>query len=354
METLTIEMQHPSRRFLFVFFFALVFGVVVPCSSDAQTKKRIVELHIYFTGRAQVGTQQSWMETLSQVGADRVTNGRGAITEPSVETDKLGMTEIVTVHGIVNGGQLYVPNQKFSVRDRIAMTDYVQALRDDGANIALAEKKAFGLTSQQLVDVHGRLSSKIDFETTGLEGKKFSERILLSPNSPFVITKSVQGMINGTGTIGNEWKGLSIGTATAAILKPIGLGIVPQQLPGQPLEIQIVEIADASEYWPVGWPPERAPVNVEPRIFDRLDIEIRDYPLRQVLDAIQQRCKVPFLYDAESVTAEIHQTKVTLVQKQASYMVAIGKVLRQTKPRLDKELKVDENGTPFLWIFARE
>lgn len=39
------------------------------------------------------------------------------------------------------------------MKDKQGIRDYIQKIRDDGSKVALAEKKAFGLTSEQLVGV---------------------------------------------------------------------------------------------------------------------------------------------------------------------------------------------------------
>jgi hypothetical protein len=42
-----------------------------------------------------------------------------------------------------------------------------------------------------------------------------------------------------------------------------------------------------------------------------------------------------------------------LEHKNGTIKVIMGKLLRQTKPRLSEELRIDENGKPFLWITAK-
>ncbi len=93
-----------------------------------------------------------------------------------------------------------------------------------------------------------------------------------------------------------------------------------------------------------------------PRLFERLQLEIRGFPLKDALGAIEKRTGVPFFYDYNTFAragVELKATKVTLVQDKASFMVAIDKLLRQSKPKLIDELRVDENGKPFLWITTR-
>ena len=157
-------------------------------------------------------------------------------------------------------------------------------------------------------------------------------------------------------TVAEELNGVSAGTALAVVLRPLGLVWQPRRLPGKPLELMIVDSQESLENWPIGWPLERPPVQIEPRLFERLQLEIRGYPLGDALDAIEKRTGVSFFYDHNSLAragVELKKTKVTLIQDKASFMVAIDKLLRQCKPQLIDELRVDENGKPFLWITTR-
>ena len=109
---------------------------------------------------------------------------------------------------------------------------------------------------------------------------------------------------------------------------------------------------EAKEHWPVGWPIEDGPINVAPKLFKTLPVTIRDFSLQEVLDAIQPRTELPFIYDLNSFArygVDLTKTKVELDGKM-SYQRAINRALQQSTPSLKSELRQDEQGKPFLWI----
>jgi len=326
-----------------------------PQSTD--NKRRVVTLEIYSDAKAPVGTQQKWLQMLQDVGADRVTSKTGQPRTPEVEEIQTSGAVLIKVTGFVMGGQLKLPGGSFSIRDKTAIRDLLQRLRDDGAKVALAEKKAFGMTSEQLVGLHERLSEPVDFNTAGRNAGEVVAKLIAKSGLKFNLDNSARVAINGNEKVAEELEGISIGTALAAVVRPLGLVVQPQRKQGQTVEVNLVDSRSVKgEHWPIGWPISRAPVAVEPKLFERLDIEIRGFPMKDALDAVEKRAGVPFFYDHNTMAREgieLTETKATVVQKKAALMVVISKLLRQTKPRMSEELRVDENGKPFLWITVK-
>ena len=96
---------------------------------------------------------------------------------------------------------------------------------------------------------------------------------------------------------------------------------------------------------------------LEPRLFQRQDIRIERFPLSDALVAVATRCGAQVLYDrAEILNRNINlaETEVSFARKQVTYMVTFGKLLRQSDPPLDIEVRVDEAGRPFVWIGVRK
>lgn len=331
---------------------AVILGLVTP----GIAQQRIVELQIRADARARVGTQQRWMEMLSTVGADRVATKTGSISEPEIEETKLSSTSLVTITGMISGEKLYLPGGSFSIRDKARIRELIQRIRDDGARVALAEKKAFGLTSEQLVELHQAMRKPLNFDTRSANSAEVVQKISRLIGRRLELDATARTALAGSESVSEELNGVSSGTALAVVLRPLGLVWQPRRLQGKPLELTIVDSGSSSENWPIGWPIENPPVQVEPRLFERLQLEIRGYPLSDALNAIEKRSGVPFFYDHNSLArngVELAETKVTLIQEKASFMVAIDKLLRQSKPKLIDELRVDENGKTFLWITTR-
>ena len=314
---------------------------------------RLVEIEVLASPNAAADLQHRWMEVLSQVGADRVRSrsSRGNL-RPSVEETELGDTVIVHLRGKIGGRMLQFPGRKFSFDDRQAIADYVQQMRDDGAAVTLAEKKAFGLTSEQLVAVYQQLGRPVD-TTLGRNAADVVREILEKTGIPWDVDSTARKTFRSKPAITEELEGVSSGTALAAILRPLGLVLVPQRKQGESTRLHIVDVRATDEHWPVGWPIEKPLSEYAPQLFERKKIAIGDFPLDQALAAIQSRTKIPFLYDQNSLARagiELGDVRVSYVKDKVSYMVAIQKLLSQTQPRMLAEMRMDENGKPFLWL----
>jgi hypothetical protein len=314
---------------------------------------RQIEVEVVVDRRAPVETSQQWAEMLNTAQANRVIVKVGNLGQPSVDQTRLNQTEWIKVRGFVDRNRLLLPGESFALNDGVKIRQYIQRLRDDGVAVGLAEKHAFGLTGPQLVELHNLLSEPIRFQTKDLPVGQALEKISQILNTVFEVDTTADLALAGDSTILEELEGFSLGTAIAIIVRPLGLVFQPERLQGQPLKLLLVDSRETKEHWPIGWPIEEVPVNAEPRLFERLDLEIRGFPLKTTLDAIEKRTRVPFVYDQNSLARsgiELMETKVTLVQQKTTYISAINKLLGQTKPRLKSELRKDEAGKTFLWI----
>lgn len=337
----------------------ILVGVLIPNCVAAQPttpKRRIVVLEISADARAPIGTQQKWAEMLQDVGATRVTSKTGRSGTPAIRESEVSQTSLITVTGFIVGNRLNLPGGSFSIRDKAGIRDLIQRLRDDGAKVALAEKKAFGLTSEQLVGVHQAFSKNVELDTAGQNAGKIVSQLIRESGLPFVFDAAARTALAGDELVVDELKGISLGTALALVVRPLGLVVVPHREQGKPIEIRIVDAESSKENWPVGWPIETSPIAAEPKLFERIPIEIRGISMKVAMNAVQKKADVPFFYDQNSLARqgiELDEIKVTLVEKKASLMLVVSRLLRQSKPRMSEELRVDENGKAFLWISAR-
>ncbi|MFM7738288.1 MAG: hypothetical protein ACKO9H_02715 [Planctomycetota bacterium] len=170
---------------------------------------------------------------------------------------------------------------------------------------------------------------------------------------PTRVQPSAWAALKESGKLQDELQGLSAGTALAAALRPAGLVLVPVREQGKSVELAVVDSGQADEHWPVGWPNEVPVSRAEPKLFGRRDIEIKGFPLQQAVSAVAGLCEVPVLYDWNALAKkEIDPTKtmVTVVKKKHPYYMTIVDLLKQTRPSLGVELRLDENGKPFMWI----
>lgn len=344
-------MRKPYSFVVAVSLFLFVLLLVNERTVVAQS--RTIELEIYVDDRAPLGTAQDWVEMLNNCGADRVSLKTGFLRTPSAEETKLQRSTAILVKGTVDRNRLFLPGGTFTINDRARISAHLKQLREDGTEVALADKMAFGLTAPQLVELHQLLSKPVDFSTKGANIKQSLQQVSKLIGQSFQIDSDTAEKLMSNDTIAEELQGISAGTAIAIMIRPLGLVMQPERQSGQPVKLAIVDSQSSKEHWPIGWPPEELPLRVVPKMFERLDLEIRGFPLQGTLDAIEKRTEVKFIYDHNGLAKagiEMSEVKVNLVQKKVSYMAALGKLLRQTKPGSIHELRLDEAGKPFLWI----
>ena len=332
------------------------FTIAFSCESlDAQN--RIVELTVFSGPRNQAGVQQKWMQTLSQAGADRVTSVVRDDVRPSIDEEEFGGSTIVSVKGVLESGRLKLPGKQFAQSDVKGISRYLQRLRDDEADVALAEKKAFGLTDDQLRETHRLLSSEVLKSTVGVIPAEAVQMLTTASRLPLQIDTDIKARLAKGKTLQDERKGLSAGTALASILSECGLGLVPRRPPGGSIELHVVAVEQVKEVWPIGWPSEQAPVALEPRLFQRQDIRIERFPLSDALSAVAKRCGAKVLYNRAAIadrSIDLAETEVAFSRKQVTYMVTFGRLLRQSNPPMDIDIRIDEAGNPFAWIDVRK
>ena len=109
---------------------------------------------------------------LQDVGADRVSSKTANSGNPTVEETETTNSTIISIRGYIVGSKLHLPGGKFLIRDKAKIKAFIQKLKDDGARVGLAEKKAFGLTSEQLVGLHQKFAQVVDFDTKGKKRRR--------------------------------------------------------------------------------------------------------------------------------------------------------------------------------------
>lgn len=351
-----VRLRLQPRTVAIVLFISWFGSAELLLAQSGTSKRRVITLQISAEARARIGSQQQWLEMLQDVGANRVVSKTGRTGTPSVEETETSGATLITVTGFIVGNKLALPGGNFSIGDKTQIRALLRKLRDDGAKVAMAEKKAFGLTSEQLVGLHEQLAKVVEVSTKGQNAGDTIGVILRGAGISPVLDRHARAALSGNEKIAEELKGISTGTAIATIARPLGLALQPKREQGKPMEVRIVDSKAADENWPIGWPIELPPVAVEPKLFQKMPIEIRNFPLNDVLDAVEKRAGVPFFYDHNTLAREgleLANVKVTLVQKKVTLKVAISKMLNQSKPRMSEEIRVDENGKPFLWITVR-
>ncbi len=333
----------------------IVLAIVALPHGYTLAQSRAVTLEIVVGANDEIGIEQKILEKLESIGADNLKISRGN-TSTAVGIEELQGTGVISVKvtGVYQNRNLILPGGKFALADASGISAHLQKIRDDGAQTALADKLAFGMTSEQLVALNETLSVPLTNSTSEWSVANLIAVAEKKTSNRFLISKDVAAIVEQAGVISDELKGVSTGTALAITLRPHGLVLMPRRLQGQAIEIQIVKAADAKEFWPIGWPNEGLLKEVAPSLLERLDVEIRDFKLGDTLKALQMRVNIPIYVDRNSLAEkeiELNEVLVTYVKKRAEYLAIFKKIVSQSRPALMIELRVDEAGKPFLWLF---
>ena len=297
--------------------------------------------------------QRKWIEFMKQCGVMSI-RIRGAKSSDEPEVDNFGTAArpIYEVTGLISAdNRLYVVGGTFRHGDKTGLVAWINKLKADGIEGLTARTGAFGLTDKQLVMVHEQLTRPVGFSTRGRKNSEVVQRIAGQLDLPVTFDASARPAMAGREVVVEEMQLLSSGTVMAAVLRPLGLVLVPDRPQGQPVRLLITSTAAAQKSWPVGWPLKKTPGNVAPTLFKFLNVEIRDIVLQDALDALKPRIKLPMLMDHNSLVRyriDPSTVKVTVPPGKSYYKKILDRLLSQVG--LTCQLRVDEAEKPFLWI----
>ena len=309
-----------------------------------------VDLEVAIEGGFVPTDARAWSEMLTQAGFSNVRLRGDRGDSPTIETLGAEQSRSFRVVGILMGtNQLVLPKGKFGLNDRGGVEAWVRKLKEGGEDAINIKPAAFGLLPKQLIAVHEGLTKSVESPTLGKSAREVAKQIADGLPYKFIADGAAQKALGGEDVVADELNGLSSGTALAAVLRPLGLVMVPEKN-GAEVRLRIAALANAKEHWPVGWPPKGNPSETLPEFFKYLKVEINNTPLSEAMIAIAGRVKAPLLVDHNGLArGKVDlQTKVNFPATSIYYARALDRLLFQAK--LKYELRVDEAGKPFLWI----
>jgi hypothetical protein len=298
---------------------------------------------------------RAWSEMLGQAGFSSVRiRGANVGDRPTLETGGTEASPAYRVIGVLTSdGQLVLPRGRFRVSDRGRIEQWLAKLREGGEEGITVKPEAFGLLPRQLVAVHEALAVPVRISTAGQKPRDVAKHIADGLSLKFTTDAVGQRALAVDEPVLDELQGLSSGTALAAVLRPLGLVLVPERAGGE-VKLRIADSRAAREHWPVGWPPPKTPGQTLPELFKYLNVEIASVPASEAIEAIAGRVKVPVLIDQNSLArADLDlDVKVDHPRTNTFYARALDRILIPSG--LKWELRVDEASKPFLWITTRQ
>lgn len=295
---------------------------------------------------------RDWNELLGELGVASVRiRGAKPGDEPAIHTSGKEPSITYRVTGILTAdGKLIVPRARFTKSDKGRLAAWLEKLKAGGEEAVTVKPAAFGLLPSQLVKVHEALAVPVRFSTAGKPPRDVAKQIADGLSLKFVTDPASQQALGSQDPVADELQGLASGTALAAVLRPLGLVLVPEKA-GSDLRLRIADSRSAKEHWPVGWPPQDNPGQTLPELFKFLNVEIADTALGDTLAAIGGRIKAPIVIDYNALARldiDLAAKKVDLPKTNTFYAKALDRILFPA--HLKYEIRVDEADKPFLWI----
>jgi len=324
------------------------------CVAMAAEQKRPARISIeLFTDQGfGVDAAQRWYQVFTELGVDNL-RIRGA--EPG---DEIGIHEVpkrdaptYQVTGrITASNALELPGGKFTLRDSSRLKVWLKNLADQGIDGVTGKPARFGFSEVQFAEVQEDLKRPVGFATVDLPADEAVAKIATGLRHAVEIAPAARVAL-AKRQVAENLSELSAGTALAMILRPAGLVFAPERLEGKVLHYRVALPAAGHDTWPVGWASDKPDRDLVPDLFKFVHVEIDETPVAEATEPIQQRLEIPFFWDHYALEAQASnpaQTLVKLPTKKLHYGLILSKILSQAK--LQKELRVDEAGKPFLWI----
>jgi hypothetical protein len=267
---------------------------------------------------------------------------------------------------ITASGTLIVPGARFTLAEHRRFQAWLEKVRagerpagpagSPGSRMDADGKPIpYGLTVDQIVKLYQALEPPVAFETKGRRPADVARAIreLVALDMP--AAPGVREAFAQDATVPDDLRGISAGTALAAVCRPLGIAITPRfENNAVKLGLAPARGLPADAVWPVGWPPNKSLGELAPSLLKFLDVEIADTPFTDVIDALRPRLKLPVLYDHNGLARQELDPATAVVrigQGKTFYSKVLDRATSQAKLRW--ELRIDEAGQPLIWIAPR-
>lgn len=327
-----------------VFSFALAIA-----ARETHAASLPIDLEVGIEPGTSLTAPQEWNRILGKMNlaSVRVRSVRPT-DQPSIKPNQVATGTRYQVTALLNSrDQLVFPNHKFSSRDQRKLREFLEQLPVKTEHSAQPRGR-FDLTEQQFRKIHASLSIPVTFSTEGLTAKEMLAQLNSTIAIPIAANPRVKSRL--LHPLKSELQGICSGTALALALRQQGLILIPAQPPGGQLHFQIDDFDPQVDYWPAGWKPEGSLRRAAPSAYEKLELEVSNYTFQKAITALQPRLQMPILIDhwilnTKKISLEV---PVKMARKKTFLKGALDRLASQA--RVATEIRVDEQGQPFLWI----
>ncbi|MGB6041909.1 MAG: hypothetical protein WBF93_02015 [Pirellulales bacterium] len=327
-------------------------GVALLINTGVTGAEPVVDLDLIMPGRVPVTAPQEWNARLAEAGFRRV-NIRKPRVDDEIQISSKGSPANPVYHVVgylmEDGSIMLPPRRKFGPHEAAQLARWVRDLKKEGLD-SQATKSAFGLSPKRLEQVNEDLKRAVRKSTVGVDTKVLVARLAGQLEHPLKLDNSARRGLEEAGSIRDEFKGLSIGTALAATLRPAGLVLRPHFTDGE-LGYLVMDSRQAGDNWPIGWAPKEKPSRLIPNLMKKEQTQEVEVSLAGALAELSDRVGVPFLWDHNGLAQQRvkpDEAIVTMHDGKSHSASILRQLLGQV--RLTYEVRTDDNQKPFLWI----
>lgn len=321
-------------------------------AANARPAAARVELELCTEPGVAPTAAQQWLAALKDLDvAGLRLRGATGVDRPEIQKKGTEKNPAYLVIGVITpGGKLVLPGATFTMNDARKLTAWLDKIKVGGEEELTTKRGAFGLTARQFIELNERLSPRVNFETRDQAPRTTARKITDLIGLPLQVDQAAKDALAGDDLVADELQGVSAGTALAAVLRPFGLVFTPT-LSGSEITLRVTTVRQANESWPVGWPTDEGAGKTAPQLLKTIEVEIKDTPLDEALEAIGGRLQIPLLLDHNGLARQridLSAARVNQPQAKTFYGKILDRALFPNKLRW--EIRLDEAGAAFLWI----
>lgn len=342
----------------------LVCAVAISCGPAVGRAATRVDLTLAVAGDAPVAVQQRWYQLLTESkGISVRLRKRQSSDAPSQQTTGSGESRVVRVVGVVDArGILSAPGGRFSPSDRDRVRQWLADLQAEPM-APPAESAAERASKENL----SRLSQPVTFSTKGRSRAEVLQQLRRETALPLEFDVGAEASLaphrdetNGetseskTNALADEFQGIALGTALAALLRPAELGLRARRNGEGAAVFLITASGSPRDHWPIGQPVPEGAKNVLPELFEFFSADLDDVPLDRVIVSVAGRLHAPVLWDWRAMRVagvDPAAVRVSFAPRKTAYLMLLREVLRRAELRF--ELRTDDADKPFLWITTK-
>jgi hypothetical protein len=321
--------------------------VALALPAAGQAAEPWVSLEVAAESGTPSATMAAWAELLEATGFDHVRiRGIRNGDRPSLQVRAEGGRQRYALVGVLDRRErLLLPEAAFERGDRSKLTAYRAQL---ASGQPLNEPPGpLGLAASHFARLYAELSPRLGAAGSAPAAPlEVVEAALAELAAAPAWSPGARAALQQAAPLEVDLSGLSRGSAAAYALREAGLALapLPPRSAGAGAALAVVPAAEAAHAWPVGWRSAATPKTLAPQMFRVTTIEIAGYTLAQTMTALGPHLGVPLLVDRPQLARlQIVPTKATVDVKKAFDQAL-------ARAHLASELRVDERGTPFLWI----